>query len=141
MRAARCAEGTSGLGLMTGDLAKVNAEIHDVERTQLSAGDRLCITRLPPYRALLQQAVREPALILMVRIGRELFKAAERNYADPFLWTSDLIRFDTQKRIAPHPFDLQTDSRKTVQGIVMEREIKGGHVGLSGMLAGQPAET
>src|SRR5215471_4688637 len=28
---ARCTERTSGLGLMTGDLAKVNAEIHDVE--------------------------------------------------------------------------------------------------------------
>ena len=126
---------------MPSDLANIDAEVNEIERTLGAADHGPRVAGFPPYWPFAEEVMREFSFGIVLRLGGKFFVAAERDDAGPLLSTGDLVGFDADERIGTHPCNFLPDGRKTVEGCLMAGEIEWRDVGLSGPFACEPSET
>jgi len=120
---------------MARDLADMNTEVDKIKRALTAACYGSGVTGLPPYRTFTEKPVRQFALSIILRFGRELLVAAKRDNTGPLLRTCDLVGLDADERIGPHPKHPLPDRREAVQGVLVTREIERCDVRLSRLFA------
>jgi hypothetical protein len=96
--------------------------------------------RLPPISVLFEESMNHFARLLPFRRIGQLFVTAKDDHARPFLRALDIVHFDADEWVAPHPADFLSDRRKAVKIAIMVGVIERRDIGLRIMGTSEPAQ-
>jgi hypothetical protein len=88
----------------------------------------------------LEEALRYRTGPLIPRCAWKFFVATENEEAGPFPWNGEVIYFEADQRILPHPFDFHAEGGVPVQVPAVEVDMNGNDVRLIVLRAGEASD-